>query len=216
MSMRVEVIRSPVDQRSRDLLEQNYRLRHKVFVELQGWKELRREDGREVDVFDNDDTTNILITEGDMVLGGSRITPLDKPNLLQTVFSGLVQGEIPAHPSLGADWTRFYVHPSRRDGGRRTPASAALFFAVMDYALREGFQFITFVSSIYMVEYGIAVGWRIQPLGKPVLMDGKPSVAAWIEVSEAALGNLVKATGVRPMAEPGPRRDRPLDLVVSR
>ena len=47
-----------------------------------------------------------------------------------------------------------------------------------------------------MVEHGTSVGWRITPLGAPVLVDGKATVAAWIEVSEQALYNVRRATGM--------------------
>lgn len=195
--MKLHIVRNPADRQSRELLEQNFRLRHKVFVDMEGWEALRRPDGRDVDAFDNADATHLLLTDTDGTLvGGSRITPLDRPNLLQTVFNGLVHGEFPAHPSLGADWTRFYVHPDRREGRRRAPESAALFCAVMEYALSQGFSFITFVSSIYMLEHGTAVGWRITPLGFPVMMEGKPTIAAWIDVSEAALHSVRRMTGI--------------------
>jgi len=194
--MQMHIVRTPADRRSHDLLEANYRLRHRIFVERQGWEALRRPDCRDVDAFDNDDATHLLLTDGDELVGGSRLTPLDKPNLLQTVFSGLVQGTLPDDPSLGADWTRFYVRPDRREGRRRTLESAALFCAVMEYALAGNFHFITFVSSIYMLEHGTAVGWHIVPLGTPVLIDGKPTLAAWIEVSEDALDNVRRATGM--------------------
>lgn len=193
--MRVQIIGAPADSKSHDLMERNYRLRHKIFVEMQGWEALRRPDGRDVDAFDTADATHLLLTDGDELVGGSRFTPLDRPNLLQTVFSGLVQGDLPAPPSLGADWTRFYVRPDRREGRRRTPESAALFCAMMEYALLEGYAYITFVSTIYMLEHGTAVGWRIVPLGAPATIDGKPTVAAWIEVSEQALDNVRRATG---------------------
>lgn len=197
-TMKMHIVRNPADRHSRELLEQNFRLRHQVFVEMEGWDALRRPDGREVDAFDNDDATHLLLTDPDgRLMGGSRLTPLDRPNLLQTVFNGLVQGSLPAHPSLGADWTRFYVCPDRREGRRRAPESAALFCAVMEYALSQGLSYITFVSSIYMLEHGTAVGWRITPLGAPEMIEGKRTLAAWIEVSEAALDNVRRHTGMR-------------------
>jgi acyl-homoserine lactone synthase len=199
--MKLHIVRGPADRQSRDLLEQNFRLRHRVFVEMEGWEALRQPDGRDVDIFDNDDATHLLISDSGVVVGGSRMTPLDRPNLLQTAFNGLVQGNLPAHPSLGADWTRFYVHPDRREGRRRAPESAALFCAVMEHALLQGYSFITFVSTIYMLEHGTAVGWKITPLGHPVMSEGKPIIAAWIEVSEQALHNVRRTTGVsKPLA----------------
>ncbi|MBE7734293.1 acyl-homoserine-lactone synthase [Devosia faecipullorum] len=194
--MQVHIVRNSADRQSFDLLEWNYRLRHRIFVDLQGWHGLRRPDGRDVDEFDNDDAAHILIVDGEELVGGSRMTPLDRPNLLQTVFCDLVQAELPDHPSLGVDWTRFYVRPDRREGRRRAPESATLFCSVMEYALQQGFSYITFVSSIYMLEHGTAVGWRITPLGKPRDIDGKPTVAAWIEVDEEALHNVRRATGL--------------------
>jgi len=192
--MKVHLVRAPADRYSIDLLERNYRLRHAIFVDLQGWEAIRRPDSRDIDAFDTDDATHLLLVDGDELVGGSRFTPLDKPNLLQTVFAGLVQGEFPASPSLGADWTRFYVRPDRREGRRRAPESAALFCAMMEYALIEGYVFITFVSTIYMLEHGVSVGWHITPLGAPAMIDGKPTIAAWIEVSEQALDNVRRAT----------------------
>lgn len=194
--MQVHIVREPVAARSAALLQENFRLRHRVFVEQQGWQALRRPDGRDIDAFDNADATHILLTDGEQLVGGSRVTPLDRPNLLQTVFNGLVQQNLPADPALGADWTRFYVRPDRREGRRRAPESAALFCTMMEYALAEGFTFITFVSSLSMVEHGTAVGWRITPLGEPKLVEGKATVAAWIEVSEQALDNVRRATGM--------------------
>ena len=52
---------------------------------------------------------------------------------------------------------------------------------MMEYALIEGYVFITFVSTIYMLEHGVSVGWHITPLGAPAMIDGKPTIAAWIE-----------------------------------
>ena len=194
--MEVHIVRAPKNGVKNPLLEENFRLRHKIFVDLQGWDALRRVDGRDVDAFDTEDATHILVTDKGELVGGSRVTPLNRPNLLQTVFNGLVHGDLPADPSLGADWTRFYVRPDRREGRRRAPESAALFCAMMEYALNEGSTFITFVSSLSMVEHGTAVGWKITPLGPASMVEGKATVAAWIAVSEEALYDVRRATGM--------------------
>ena len=194
--MKVHLLGAHNRARYGDLLEENYKLRHRIFVELQGWEGIRRPDGRDVDAFDGPDATHILVTDDGELVGGSRFNCHDGPTLLQTVFPGLVTEPFPAPPALGADWTRFYVRPDRREGRRRAPESAALFCTMMEYALLQGYSFITFVSTIYMVELGVSMGLRIVPLGAPANVDGKPTLAAWIEVSETALANLRRATGI--------------------
>lgn len=194
--MRIHVVRGEADANSRLLLERNFKLRHQIFVEQQGWEALRRPDKRDVDAYDTDLATHMLVTQDDDLVGGSRFNRLDTPNLLTGVFAHLMESELPGSPSDGVDWTRFYVRPDRRERRRRAPESAALFCAMMEYALAQRFSYVTFVSSIYMLEHGTAVGWRITPLGMPVLIDGKPTIAAWIEVSQAALANVRHATGI--------------------
>jgi len=63
------------------------------------------------------------------------LEPNDYLSLLQTTFSGLVQEDLPASPSLGADWTRF-MPPDRREGRRGALESAALFCVMMEMAKR--------------------------------------------------------------------------------
>ena len=74
---------------------------------------------------------------------------------------------------------------------------------MMEYALYQGYSFITFVSSLSMLEHGASVGWTITPLGAPAMIGGKATVAAWIEVSEQALYNVRRATGMGHVLLPG-------------
>lgn len=194
--MQAEIIRMPADPEGQRLLEENFRLRHQVLIDREGAQAANMPDGRVVDEFDGPGSVHILIIEGSELVGGSRLTPLDRPNLLQTAYSGLVQGDFPDHPSLGADWTHFYVLSDRREGGRRTPESAALFCAVMEHALKEGYRFLTLVLPLTFIESCAAVGWRITPLGEPLMLDGRPRVAAWIDVTETALDNVRRTCGM--------------------
>lgn len=205
--MKVHLLGTHNRARYGDLLEANYKLRHRIFVDVQGWEAIRRPDQRDVDAFDGPDATHILVTDNGELVGGSRFNCHDGPTLLQTVFPGLVTEPFPAPPALGADWTRFYVRPDRREGRRRAPESAALFCAMMEYALSQGYAFITFVSTIYMVELGVSMGWRIVPLGPPTKIDGKPTVAAWIEVSEEALDSVRQVTGIQQAVLPLGEKD---------
>lgn len=107
--MKTHIFRTPADRSTTDLLEPNdYRPRHTPFVDLQGWEAMPH----------------------------PGISNIDRLSLLQTTFSGLVQEDLPASPSLGADWTRF-VPSDRREGRRGALESAALFCVMMDTAKRS-------------------------------------------------------------------------------
>lgn len=106
--MKTHIVRTPADRLTTELPEpSHYRPRHANFVDLQGWEAMHRPD----------------------------VGDIDQLSLLQTTFSGLVQEDLPASPSLGADWTRF-MPPDRREGRRGALESAALFCMMMETAKR--------------------------------------------------------------------------------
>lgn len=170
-----------------DELEQHYRLRHEVFVDRLQWAALRRSDHRETDQFDNSNAVHLLVVDGSTVMGGSRLNSHRYPTLMTTEFRRLLERPFPDEASRGAEWTRFYISPSAQDRFGHAPEASLLYCAIMEYALLQGLSFVSFVSTIYTVELGISIGWNISPLGPPSLVDGKPTVAATIEVSHEAL-----------------------------
>jgi N-acyl-L-homoserine lactone synthetase len=79
----------------RDEMDQAYRLRHKVFVEEMGWKNMAKPDGREMDQFDTKHAVNMLYIEGGNVLGYQRLLPSTRPYLLSEVMPELCEVERP-------------------------------------------------------------------------------------------------------------------------
>jgi acyl-homoserine lactone synthase len=167
--MKMHIVRTPADQPNTDFLERNYRLPHTAFVDLQAWEAMRRPDASDIDAFDTADATHLLLTDGDEPVGGSRLTPLDQPSLLQTVFPGLVQEDLPAPPSHGADRTRFYARIDRREGRRRALESAALFCAMTEYTPIAGHSCIAMVPGTHVLGHGTSLGRRTRtPLAEMV------------------------------------------------
>ncbi|MGN6684781.1 MAG: acyl-homoserine-lactone synthase [Devosia sp.] len=167
-------------------LEQNYRLRHRIFVERMHWEALRRADGRDIDEYDDCNATHLLVVRNEQVVGGLRFNSLGGPNLLMGHFSHMVARPLPANAWLGADWTRFYVIERPQPLGPSS-AAGALYCSAMEYALAQGWEFLTFVSKPAMVEILVSIGWTVTPLGMPELIDGDLAIAAYIAVSEDAL-----------------------------
>jgi acyl-homoserine lactone synthase len=196
--MQVHVIRAPWAGSRNALMEENYRLRHAVFVDLEGWTVLRRPDRRDVDRYDTGDMLHFLVTDGDELVGGARLSPLNQPNLLQTEHNGLVHGAFPADYSLGADWTRFDVCPDRREYRRCTPESAALLCAAMEYPLVQGLCFPAVFASLPRFEEATSIGWRVTPLGPPTMLPGRPFTAGLIDIFQAALANMRRMTRTGP------------------
>lgn len=185
--MSLHVVTHSVAARYRDELEQDFKLRHKIFAERQNWKAIQRPDKRDIDQFDDAFATHLLLLENNTVIGGSRLNELTRANLTVDVFSWLIEKPFPDTPRNGADWTRFYAAPASSQTSKRSDVSAQIYCGMMEYALLQGYTFLTFVSSIYMIEIATAMGWNVSPLGMPRIIEGKPTVAAWIEVSNSAL-----------------------------
>lgn len=194
--MQVHGIRGPWPGSHNAVMEENYRLRHAVFVDLEGWTVLRRPDLRHVDRSDTGDMLHLLVTNGDELVGGARPSPLSQRNLLQTEHNGLVHGAFPADYSLGADWTRFDVCPDRREYRWSTPESAAFLCAAMEYTLVQGLCFPAVFAYLPHVEEATSIGWRVSPRDPPTMLPGRPVVAGLMQLFQAALAYMRRTTPV--------------------
>lgn len=212
--MKVHLVNRANAREHRHLLEENYRTRHRVFVETLGWKDLRRDDGRDVDEFDNDDATHMILERDGRVTGGARFTSLTRPNLTMNKFADLVEEPLPGPLANGADWTRFYVEGGRRMRFGPSDSSSALFCAAMEFGLGQGLTYFTFVSTISMVGLVTSFGWRITPLGAPREVEGTMTLAACVDVDLEALANIRAVTGfeqstLAPVPQPSLLRPAP-------
>ncbi len=102
-------------------LEQDFRLRHEIYVGERKWMDLAKPDGRERDQFDTPDAIYLFAIEGGKVLGGSRLVPSLKPHLLSEVFPTLAiftssAGQSARWACLQSNWTS--VRPRSRQPER--------------------------------------------------------------------------------------------------
>ena len=75
------------DNRARyaDAMDQYFKLRHDIYVVERQWRGLTSSEGREIDDYDDDDSSYFLAIEDGRVTGASRIRPSTKPHMLETV-----------------------------------------------------------------------------------------------------------------------------------
>ena len=175
-------------------MEAVFRWRHKIYVEEKGWREARA-DGLEIDEFDTDEATYLVAFRGGDFVASSRLRPFSGPTLLADVFPALAAARgLPRRPE-DAEWTRMFVVPAMRERGHKG-VSAAMCCAVMEYCVEEGLARIGGIQETYWLPRWMDYGWRVEPLGLPMDIDGTSCLAAMFEVSPEALEGVRRHAGI--------------------
>jgi acyl-homoserine lactone synthase len=170
-----------------DAIEQHHRIRHDIYVGERKWTDLARPDGREVDQFDTEKAVYLLAMEGDRVVGGSRLVPTLEPHLMSEVFPELanVRG-LPRAADI-FEWTRIFVVPAKREGGRLCRAAGIIYCGILEFCLVSGVQQISVVCEAYWIPRLLALGWNPQLLGVPIVKDGMTVVGITCDMTDEAL-----------------------------
>ncbi|RUW80711.1 MAG: GNAT family N-acetyltransferase [Mesorhizobium sp.] len=175
----------------REEMEQAFRLRHKVFVEERGWSELRREDGREIDWFDNKDAVHMLFIQDDNhVIGYQRLLPSTKPHLLSEVLSALCEVDRPVGPNIW-EWTRYCVEAGHRERGRMlSPVANTLLSGIVEWGLHNGVDTIIIEMNPLWLLRLVQLHFRVTPLGIPRLISGDEVLAVTASFDQRTLARL--------------------------
>jgi acyl-homoserine lactone synthase len=202
MSM-IHLVTPENDHFYRNEMEQVYRLRHQVFVDEMGWKNLAKSDGREIDQFDNKHAVHMLYEEGGKVLGYQRFLPSTRPHLLSEVMPHLCEVARPEGAHIW-EWTRFCVDRSRREKGRAVcPITNMLLSAAVEWGLECGIsKFIIETNPTWIVRM-IQLHFRPMPLGLPRAVDGQEIIAVTAAFDRRTLDWLreVRGSGRRVLTE---------------
>ena len=170
-------------------LEEHHRIRHEIYVEERGWRDLARPDRREIDAFDTSDAIYLLgITAGRSVVAGSRLVPSLKPHLMSEVFPGLASGHVPRGQDI-FEWTRFFVIPQLRAKGQSSEAAGRLYCSILEFCLDNQIRNLTIVCEAFWFERLAGLGWNPQLLGHPLQHDGMKIIGLIIDISMTALKN---------------------------
>lgn len=183
---------------SQSELDSAFRLRHRVFVEDKGWADLRSEDGRESDRFDDEHAVHMLYIEEGQVIGYQRMLPTTRPHLLSDVLPELCEGEFPVGPNIW-EWTRYCVEPRHRERGRMlSPVANALLSGIVEWGLGTGVDTIVVEMNPLWLLRLVQLHFRVTPLGLPKMIGGEETVAVTASFDERTLARLLemrKATG---------------------
>lgn len=181
--MQVHVVNRTNAHLNGDMLTGFFHARHDIYVNEKGWMP-PAEDGLEFDQYDTDDATYLIGVEDGRVITGSRFIPTTRPHMLLDIFSHACQRQI-VEPDV-AEWTRgFLIEGLRANGPCKRKAIHCA--ATMEWCLSEGVTLVGGIQEIYWMPLWRYLGWTVQKLGEPTLIDGDWCVAAYMEVSEEAL-----------------------------
>lgn len=165
--------------------------RYKVFIETLGW-ELETKNGEELDQFDRPDTVYVVSQDDDgKVNGCARLLPTNRPYLLGDIFPQLLNGlPVPCSPDVW-ELSRF----AAVDFNNRTSSALSQFSSeIAVNLLRESIacaaahgakQLIT-VSPVGIERLLRRAGFRARRAGPPMIVDGHPIFACWIDVEAQA------------------------------
>jgi acyl-homoserine lactone synthase len=112
--------------------------------------------------------------------------------MMSETFSSLASRGVPRASSI-LECTRYFVVRERRTG--RT--DCRLLAAMQEYCLEEGVTAVTAVVEMWWLPRWQQVGFKVQPLGLPTLIENEPCMAALIEVSQRSLDTVRQVAGLR-------------------
>lgn len=168
-------------------IREHFRIRHDIYVGERGWKALERADGLERDQFDTDEAIYILGIEGERVVGGSRLVPTVRPHLLSEIFPYLAaERGVPRDPAV-FEWTRIFVVKERREGRNSGRTAGQIMCGILEFCLDQGISALSAIIETWWLPRFHDMGWTLQPLGLPDLIDGSWTVAVMMPIDEATL-----------------------------
>ncbi len=186
----MDVISGVQEELGQDLYSKVARYRHQVFVERLGWQ-LQSRDGAELDQFDRPDTLYIVAqSEQGCITGCARLIPTTRPYLLGEVFPQLLNGlPPPCHPDV---WelsrfasVDFNAKPTSTLSQFSLTVAVELLQQSIACAAARGAKRLITVSPIGVERLLRRAGFYAHRAGPPMIIDGHPIFACWIEVDGA-------------------------------
>lgn len=177
------------------VLRTMFAARKAVFVDLLRWDVPVVAGRYEIDQFDNDHATYIVLTDPTgRHLGSARLLPTTRPHIL-SLYPTLCEDGVPSGLTT-YEITRFCLDRSLRAIERRAVRNT-LVRALVDHALAHGITRYTALAELAWFQQILAFGWRCLPLGLPRPIDGAVLAALGIAI-DADTPRLLADAGIRP------------------
>jgi acyl-homoserine lactone synthase len=153
------------------LLASMFEDRKRLFVDLLGWNVRTILARYEIDDFDKAGAVYVIAEdEGGLHEGSLRLLPSTRPHILGSLFDRLCAGGVPTGPQI-FEITRLCL-PQRLGAERRLDVRNRLISAMVDYSLERSISLLTGVVEDRFRKEILAMGWRAEPLGPAIAMEG--------------------------------------------
>lgn len=179
------------------VLRAMFAARKSVFVDLLKWDVPVLEGLYEVDQFDDENATYLVLAEADgRHLGSARLLPTCRPHILSSFYAELCAEDPPRSPDV-VEITRFCLDRGLAARDRRLVRDT-LVHALVDHALANGIAAYCAIAEMGWYQQILAFGWRCTPLGLPRTIDGAMLAALRIDISHETPA-LLAAAGIVPV-----------------
>ncbi len=183
------------------IVDDMFKLRARVFRDRLGW-DVKVEDGREVDIFDDLDPAYLVVLDDEYnVVGCNRMLQTTGPHMLSDVFQDILCGEPPLRSVTVWENTRFCIDTERlkRAGTKRSVSYTAceLMAGITEYAMESGVTDVISVVDPSMdrilkrcdnAPYGY--------LGQTVQFGKTKALAALSDITEERLSRIRNFAGI--------------------
>lgn len=144
--------------------------RKSIFVDLLRWDVPVLDDRFEVDEFDNEQATYLIVADeaGDH-LGSARLLPTTRQHILGTLFPQLCAAPPPTGERV-FEITRFCLS-RRQNAAARLRTRNRLVTGLVAHALEAGIRTYTGVAEMGWLQQVLAFGWDCRPLGAPARLE---------------------------------------------
>jgi N-acyl-L-homoserine lactone synthetase len=168
--------------------------RKSVFVDLLKWDVPVLDERFELDEFDDEHATYIIIADESCDhLGSARLLQTTRPHILGSLFADLCTAPPPCGPNV-FEITRFCLSRRQNAASRRLTRNR-LVTALARHAIENGIRTYTGVAEFAWFQQILAFGWDCRPLGAPRRLDCGMLGALAIEIGPDT-GDLLAANGI--------------------
>lgn len=170
-----------------DLWQAVHHLRHKIFVEEMGWKDLARPDQLEIDQFDHEEAIHHLVMRNGELAGYQRMLPTTRPHLLTEVLQDLYVGKPPSGRDV-FELTRYAVAPGYRDGRRGvSTVGTELIAGFIEWGMATGVDKVIIEFEPMWVLRALQLHFLATPLGYQRTYGRQQVVATLLQFNQETL-----------------------------